>query len=352
MRTLRWASMLVALFSVRAEIHEIHKQKLGALTCSLCHVLVARGSVMLKRPGAEQCRVCHGAAFAMPASVPRTGMLREFSHVRHVDSKARVDAPSGFRADCVFCHKADVRLPTHVECATCHSKPGIRPKLSTSIATSECLGCHAPGEAAAQNAALESFHEIRFSHAAHRSDCMACHRAVLNSSSIAALPLPLMADCVACHKASDCKTCHVGAADHTLGVRPAFHTEKFRVHHEAEASAADAKCFACHQNVRPAAQARDQCVECHQVMKPVSHTARWKDDIHGQYAAIDRVSCAVCHTADYCVRCHNELPRSHQPLPLFKAGAHARLAMLNQRACMTCHTFQSTCGECHVRRLP
>jgi hypothetical protein len=26
--------------------------------------------------------------------------------------------------------------------------------------------------------------------------------------------------------------------------------------------------------------------------------------------------------------------------------------MLNQRACMTCHTFQSTCGECHVRRLP
>ena len=26
-------------------------------------------------------------------------------------------------------------------------------------------------------------------------------------------------------------------------------------------------------------------------MKPVSHTARWKDDIHGQYAAIDRATC-------------------------------------------------------------
>jgi len=87
-------------------------------------------------------------------------------------------------------------------------------------------------------------------------------------------------------------------------------------------------------------------------MKPVSHTVRWKDDIHGQYTAIDRASCAVCHAADYCVRCHNELPRSHQPLPLFKAGGHARLAMLNQRACMTCHTFQNTCAECHARRLP
>jgi hypothetical protein len=96
--------------------------------------------------------------------------------------------------------------------------------------------------------------------------------------------------------------------------------------------------------------AKDQCIECHQVMKPRSHTARWKDDLHGQYSAIDRVSCATCHTADSCARCHNELPRSHVPLPLFKAGGHARLAMLDQRACMTCHTFQNTCAECHTRR--
>ena len=352
MPLLRLSLLLVVGICVRAEIHQIHKQKLGSLTCSLCHVPAARGSVILKRPGPEQCRVCHGAGFEMPASVPRPrGMLREFSHVRHLDSKARADAATGFRADCAFCHKS-AGSPTHTECAACHSKPGIRPRLSASIATSECLGCHSPGEAAAQNAALESFREIRFSHDSHRTDCTTCHRAVLASNRIADLPLPLMVDCVACHKASDCKTCHVDGSDHTQGVRPAFHTESFRVHHESEASAADAKCFACHQNVRPSAQARDQCLQCHQVMKPVSHTARWKDDIHGQYAAIDRLSCAVCHTADYCVRCHNELPRSHQPLPLFKAGGHARLAMLNQRACMTCHTFQNTCAECHTRRLP
>ena len=53
-------------------------------------------------------------------------------------------------------------------------------------------------------------------------------------------------------------------------------------------------------------------------MRPASHTARWRDDIHGRYAALDRVACATCHTADYCSRCHNELPSTHVPLALFK----------------------------------
>lgn len=357
MRTLRWTLLFFAVLYARADIHQIHQQKLGALTCSLCHVPAARGSVMLKPPGPEQCRVCHGAGFTMPARAPHArGKLREFSHTHHIDPKARIGAGAGSRADCAFCHKseggnaADVRIPTHAECAACHSRPGIRPRLNASMASSECLGCHAPLQTPAQNAALANFRDIQFSHTTHTSDCMTCHRAVLSSGSVHALPLPAMADCVACHKTSECKTCHVDRVTHAPDVRPAFHTESFRIHHEAEASSAGAKCFACHQNVRPTAQARDQCVDCHQVMKPVSHTARWKDDIHGQYAAIDRSTCAMCHAADYCARCHNELPSSHQPLPLFKAGGHARLAMLNQRSCMTCHTFQNTCAECHVRR--
>lgn len=350
MRALRATALLLAALAARADIHQIHKQKLGALTCSLCHVPAARGSVMLKPPGVEQCRVCHGPAFEMPPAPRARAMLRDFSHSAHVDSKARIDAAAHARADCVFCHSTAAKLPTHEQCAACHSKADIHPRLSASIAASECLGCHAPGEAPAQNAALQNFHDIRFSHADHPADCMTCHRALLTSAGITALPLPAMADCVGCHKTSECKTCHIDRITRSPGVRPSFHTAGFRVHHEAEASAAGAKCFACHQNVRPAAQGRDQCVECHQVMRPLSHTARWKDDIHGQYAAIDRTSCAVCHVADYCVRCHNELPRSHQPLPLFKAGGHARLAMLNERSCLTCHTFQNTCAECHARR--
>ncbi len=83
-------------------------------------------------------------------------------------------------------------------------------------------------------------------------------------------------------------------------------------------------------------------------MRPASHTARWKDDLHGKYAALDRTTCATCHQQDYCSRCHNELPRSHFPLPLFQNGGHAIPAMLNQRSCLTCHTFQNTCASCHV----
>jgi hypothetical protein len=158
---------------------------------------------------------------------------------------------------------------------------------------------------------------------------------------------------------SNCKTCHDdktgnGGAEptsHTRNLKPDFHTESFRVQHVKEASAPNAKCFVCHLNVEPATQAKLQCIECHQVMRPVSHTARWKDDTHGKYAALDRTTCAMCHNVEYCSSCHNELPRSHQPLPLFKAGAHATPAMLDQRTCLTCHTFQNTCAECHTSQL-
>lgn len=297
MRALALFVLLTAACAAREDVHVLHKAKLGVLTCSLCHVPEARGSVVMKKPGHEQCKMCHAAAFqtyrkSSPVCAECHGgrpagrvMLSGFSHPAHVDGKARRDAATGFRADCSFCHKIGANalepaMPSHVECATCHSRPGIRPRLSASMVTSECGGCHAPEHPEFRAAASGA----RFSHVLHfRSkekngiDCTTCH------STVAALPTA------------------------------------------------------------------SQCAACHQVMRPVSHTARWKDDIHGQFAAMDRLSCATCHVADYCIRCHNELPRSHMPLPLFKAGGHARPAMLNQRACMTCHTFESTCGGCHAR---
>ncbi|MES1258847.1 MAG: hypothetical protein ABUS51_10465, partial [Acidobacteriota bacterium] len=138
---------------------------------------------------------------------------------------------------------------------------------------------------------------------------------------------------------------------HTRNVKPDFHTEAFRREHATEAAAANAKCSVCHMNVTPSVAAKVQCDSCHQVMRPVNHTSRWKEDLHGKYAALDRTECATCHTAAYCSDCHNELPRSHQPLPLFKAGAHALPAQLDVRSCLTCHTFQNTCSECHLNKI-
>jgi len=367
-------------------IHAFHNKALGSLVCSLCHVPAARGSVELKRPGHAECRVCHQNDFEKESrplfcgqchSGPRNktdvlairAILTDFSHARHKDARARADSATGFRSDCSFCHKFEAdgiraKFPAHIECASCHSKPGVNPHLSASITETQCRGCHAPEQTEKHNIS-GTYGNIKFSHADHRADCTMCHSAILTSTSLADLTLPPMLDCVACHDTSkkiaarfrmaNCSVCHIDAvrgvapASHNAAVKPPSHTESFRIHHQEDSSTPDAKCFACHQNVTPSLAAKNQCVGCHQVMKPASHTARWRDDIHGKFAALDRTTCATCHAADYCSRCHNELPRSHQPLPLFKAGAHAQLAMLNQRACMTCHTFQNTCSNCHVR---
>ena len=87
------------------------------------------------------------------------------------------------------------------------------------------------------------------------------------------------------------------------------------------------------------------------MIRPQNLTARFIDFIDGNIVSLDRTVCATCHAAEYCSACHNELPRSHVPLPLFKAGAHAVPAMLDERACLTCHTFQNTCAECHLNKI-
>ena len=400
-------------------IHAFHKQQLGGeLDCSLCHVPLKEGSVTLKRPGHDECMQCHSDDFNKElkqkvcaqchSSFPPTGaddlvpfprykgsraILFDFSHQKHVDQKARVDSKTGFRADCTFCHKFDAQgqfgtFPGHEQCATCHSKPGMKPQLTANMDAAGCRGCHTPEEienpgftetrrfAGEHPVAGGKYVNIAFSHVGHFKardqfslNCTTCHYAIPNSTSIANLTLPRMIDCVQCHdsartikaefRMSNCKTCHldtvsVNAAvpnSHTRNVKPDFHTEAFRLHHAEEASAEGAKCFVCHQNVQSVSVNRTQCDSCHQVMLPANHTTRWKDDLHGKYAALDRTTCATCHTAAYCSDCHNQLPRSHNPLPYYKAGAHAYPAKLDLRSCFTCHTFENTCSECHVNKI-
>lgn len=352
--------------------HTYHVAKLGRLDCNLCHVSVSRGSVELKRPGPEQCKLCHPAgSVEIPAVKPAGSLLIHFSHQAHVDPKSRVDRATGVRGDCAFCHQSsgEVAIPGHTQCAACHAKAGIQPELSPFLRTAGCRGCHNPEalEAGGSTARVR-YRSIRFSHAAHKVNCATCHAGMPGSADLGDQPLPTMTACANCHLSSrlvpaayriaNCAGCHLDtrqpdllAASFNPNVRPPSHTEAFRLHHEGAASAGDAKCFACHQNVVPSAAAREQCNSCHLIMRPASHTARWKDDIHGKYAALDRQTCATCHTTDYCSRCHNELPNSHLPLPVFKNGGHATLAVLNRRSCFTCHTFQNTCAACHASAL-
>jgi hypothetical protein len=402
-------------------IHEFHANLLD-LDCSTCHAPSKPGSVDFARPGHAQCIACHQPAFEQDlnpklcgqchSDFPPTGadnllpfplyakkraLLFDFSHAKHVDSHARIDPKTGFRADCTFCHKFDEKglfasFPRHTECAACHGSGGATPTLTADSATEDCRGCHSPEEIEnpghtkqrimiADHVVSGVHVNLKFSHVAHfrtrdkyNLQCTTCHYAVPASTSLANLTLPKMVDCVGCHdgdkdmpeqsRMSNCQTCHIETqtgstpASHTRFVRPDFHNESFRFNHERQASEPGAKCSICHLNVSTAASAllsapspsgANQCISCHQVMKPASHTARWRDDVHGKIAAMDRQACATCHATETCVRCHNQTPRSHTPLAFFAAGGHARPAMLDQRSCMTCHTFENTCAACHIR---
>jgi hypothetical protein len=358
------ALLLLTLALCRAQefaMHAFHAAKLGRLDCNLCHTAAAKGSVELKPPGPAQCRLCHpDKSYLVPAK--RLGsVVVNFPHAAHVDPKARVDARTGQRADCTFCHRfttlGNPIPPTHTQCATCHSHAGAKAELTPFLRTAGCRGCHHPEETERPHLASAGIWEnIRFSHASHVPEsCTTCHNTQAS--------LPNMVDCASCHASSrkiavtyriaNCSGCHLDAKTTNLSasVKPSFHTDAFRHDHAALAAAPDAKCFACHQNTVPSSSPKAQCDSCHLIMKPVSHTARWRDDIHGKYAALDRQNCATCHAADYCIRCHNELPASHVPLPLFKNGGHANLALLNERSCLTCHTYQNTCASCHTHAL-
>ncbi len=357
-------------------MHEVHSGKLK-LNCKMCHVPAAKGSLLVARPDHKPCLVCHGDAFQkksdplicaqchVPGSkelVSKNGRLKDFSHLLHVDKQARLDPKTHARGDCSFCHQS-AALPTHDQCATCHAKPGATPHLAADSKPADCRGCHLPERVAAT---VKLWPNIRFDHGPHaKANCTTCHGSVPQSATLAKLELPGMTACVSCHdngrsvpaakRIQNCNVCHTDAvgkiapATHSANIRPAWHDESFRLRHQDRASAADAKCFACHASVAPEAAPAQRCASCHQAMRPVSHTARWKDDVHGRFAAFDRTSCATCHTADTCTQCHSETPRTHLPLSLFKNGGHARAAMLDQRSCMTCHTFQNTCADCHRR---
>ena len=197
-----------------------------------CHAPTAPGAVTLKRPGPEQCKACH-AGDMMSRIAHNAGehsILLDFSHAKHVDAKERIDPKTGFRADCSFCHK-DAAKPTHEQCAACHSR--VQPLMAKG-----CVGCHRPEETNPPVPA--AYPGIAFSHASHPVNCTVCHYSVPKSASLRTLELPKMADCVKCHDAArtvpaeyrtpNCGTCHLDKT-HTLHVKPAFHTEAFRMHH-------------------------------------------------------------------------------------------------------------------------
>lgn len=332
------------------------------------------------------CSICHAevdptgggtTAASYPPERGRRALAAEFSHDQHLDFGA-MERAVGFHVSCSDCHAARTaraELPRHSACARCHADeaaPEGAPPMS------RCVGCHKSRDRQPSRRRALIAGDLRFRHTDHHTDrrgelirCVECHVDTAQDSETGAHPPPPIAACVKCHDDSDrvpptkrmrvCETCHatrqqglgsLAPRSHLPATeRPIDHTLAFRRDHGEEAQRDAGRCARCHTVMSGAS--RDVCDECHRVMRPADHVVTWRELDHGPDAATEADRCARCHSADYCVACHRQVPRSHFPLSEFGAlGGHGIAARLNIRACITCHpqqTFCSTGAGCHPR---
>ena len=213
-------------------MHELHSGKLK-LNCKMCHVPAQAGSLLMARPNHKPCMVCHAEAFqskknpkicaqchveASTELLSKNGRIKDFSHLLHVDRQARLDQKTHARADCSFCHQS-AALPTHNQCAPCHSQPGATPHLALDSKPADCRSCHLPER---NVAIVKTWPNIRFQHSVHtKANCTTCHGAVPQSATLTKLELPGMTACVSCHdngrsvpaakRIANCAVCHIDA---------------------------------------------------------------------------------------------------------------------------------------------
>jgi hypothetical protein len=330
------------------------------------------------KPPGPLCKVCHVSVDPMVkgASVmkafPDTGIVQSlastFSHRAHLDA-SKMEAAVGAHVSCTDCHERDATtgtpiLPSHKQCLTCHDKAQTAKRA---LPMERCDGCHLRRDVEIARGRIFITGDLRFSHQRHETDqagatiaCTMCHENVADSSTREDMAVPAMARCAQCHedagrspdrvRMARCGVCHATIQDgapptnHMMsGAVPTDHTLEFRTHHADQAIAKDANCRRCHPvSGRP----EDSCFQCHLAMRPRDHSVMFRDD-HGREAEADATRCGTCHAPETCTACHSVPPRSHTPIAEFRQGGHAEQARFNLTACLTCHTYQTTCVQCH-----
>jgi len=353
--------------------------------CDDCHK-----AEFFKPPGAL-CRVCHKTvdpfkphqtagweknADLQPYPV-RGGtqtLASTFSHELHLDS-GKMERASGSHVACGDCHErqADSRdpmVPGHMQCARCHQQAE---KVKAVLPMNNCAGCH-PKNIETTRGRRFITGDLRFAHSTHEKDkagnavaCETCHDNVRTATTREDMAIPQMEVCAQCHedagrspdrvRMDQCGVCHSNGEDlasappnHLTGggskggARPADHTLAFRKHHGEQAAAKDSPCRRCHTELQGTRE--DTCFQCHQVMRPHDHNLIWRND-HGRDAQTDSTRCQTCHAPETCAGCHSIPPRSHTPLGDFRNGGHAEQARFGLSACLTCHTYETTCASCH-----
>jgi len=256
-----------------------------------------------------------------PLTWPDNGdaLRLKFSHELHVKQNGMA---------CLDCHGAaktselatDNLRPTHDNCATCHSDQ----------VTSTCGYCHVNPDSI--EPAPRPVREITFSHAKHVAmegvECATCHQNIEDTTVAGPQNMPAMSACTSCHNDK----------------------------------AVSAACEACHTNFAN--------------LIPQDHLAGMFRQDHKRLTRLGSldVSCATCHTQNFCADCHGatallqigkgglmaepsprmqikDSPKTMNLLavhPLDYKFTHGVDAKAKSTDCYSCHSEQTFCSECHA----
>lgn len=157
-----------------------------------------------------------------------------------------------------------------------------------------CLVCHSDLRTVSPKG------DLQIPHRAHvtilEMECIECHNYLVHEESPSGGHVPEMEDCLRCHDGDRAKnSCW---ACHTEKAAPDSHaTSDWLIAHAEEAQ--DPGCATCHD------WSGDWCVQCHETI-PRSHGTDWRA-VHGERVAQHR-SCEACHKGDFCIRCHGIVP--------------------------------------------
>ncbi len=218
--------------------------------------------------------------------------------------------------------------------------------------------------------------ELIFSHKYHAEEvgasCTDCHAAADTSTSSAHNMLPDMETCYKCHDESqtECKVCHQDPDNAIPYPRITAYIAKFphakHVHQKLE-------CTSCHANISQSVniigqhlpgmnncvschtitEATDYCYTCHaqgEKLLPMDHELNWAK-IHGVASHTAAENCAMCHTDNQCLACHQQDNLDRQAHPFNFRFNHTLAAKGNKDNCFTCHEEQAFCSDCHRQEL-
>ena len=267
------------------------------------HLKRTRGSCQRCHPGAHGVDV-EGAGSAAPPAVPAPAAA----------------APAA----------ADVAMPAHEQCFSCHQMKEFYEKL-------ECANCHQD---------LSRYGLKPYEAFSHSGDFVRRgHGEMLKAGGS-------VATCAQCHQPKFCDECHFTST----GLAPAerwpekvdrkfIHRGDYVYRHTWDARADPASCTKCH--------ALSQCRQCHDERGVSERGALARNDgfkfhgagvlvpgspdFHGTAARRDIVSCAACHAdgaSGNCVTCHASGQFGGNPHP---PGFKSRLSRTGAPVCRLCH---------------